>query len=72
MSYTSEIFCTKGINMEYSFNSIEEQESHFELTHDTFLRNDRAKYIAQQRISEIATQLSDDTQDVRRNFIQGV
>ena len=33
--------------MENSFSSIEEQEAHFELTQESFLHNDRAKYIAQ-------------------------
>jgi hypothetical protein len=36
---------------DYSFSSIEEQEAHFELTQDTFLRKERAKYITQQPLS---------------------
>ena len=37
--------------VDYSFTSIEEQEAHFELTQDTFLRKERARYITQQSLS---------------------
>ena len=46
-----EVFFTKGLNMEYDFDSIEEQEAHFELIQDSFLRKERAKYIVQKSLS---------------------